>query len=742
MSIQDNSDKINVLLRDSEGRPRDGFNNQRGQYSRYVGRDDDGGVIREDAQTAPNVQQNVLHQYSSFNSIFTLAVLTVDEINNPYTLRVRSPDKIILKSGGSGSSKFKTDYDQGAGVREFFITDVEIKTTVSPNPKTKHTNAYNINFTVVEPYSLGLFIETLRTTAAAIGHKNYTAAPYCLIIDFLGYDSTGKVFNVENSRRIIPFRFVQVEFEANQAGSVYACQAVAWNEQALYGGVQTLSTDITIKGSTVQEMLQVSLQKEINSIKASRNKNKNEQEHQIDDYIINFPTKIAAQTTKNRISVSDTESDRGRVDPDQQRSQLIGTGTTVSTSVKGISYKQLKDSLNSIGSMNILVSKDQVEDVTQSNLFDQNKKVINVAQVVKDLQNRQLTFKAGTNIEHIITNVIIFSELAAKSLKNDDSAMFKDWFRINTRTFIIQDEKIFKKYGDYPKLYVYDIVEYQVHSSVFAKPNVKTNTEDFEPLIIKEYDYYYTGKNLDVLDFAIKVNFAFTAMLPMDNAKSKSRPNDKTRAEKDQVNEQDPSDGNTAENATGTGVTRAGVVRRQFNTYESISGLSDEQRLALEFNEAIIHSTAEFAIVDLTILGDPYFIADDGMGNYNSDTSEESPFLNKDGAMQATFGAVYVTLNFRTPIDVTSEGALFRDTANKGEKFIPVPSFSGVYRVNLVDNIFQNGVFKQVLNLGRVTNQEVKGPVGESALKPGTYDPVDQPDLNTFGGDVGPITNN
>jgi hypothetical protein len=67
-----------------------------------------------------------------------------------------------------------------------------------------------------------------------------------------------------------------------------------------------------------------------------------------------------------------------------------------------------------------------------------------------------------------------------------------------------------------------------------------------------------------------------------------------------------------------------------------------------------------------------------------------------------------------------------------------VPSFSGVYRVNLVDNIFQNGVFKQVINLGRITNQEVKGPVGQSALKPGTYDPADQPDLNTFGGEGGP----
>jgi hypothetical protein len=738
MSIQDNSDKINVLLRDSKGRPIDGFNNRRGQYSRYVGRDDDGGVIREDAQTAPNVQQNVLHQYSSFNSIFTLAVLTVDEINNPASLRVRSPDKIILKSGGSGGNKFKTDYDKGAGVREFFITDVEIKTTISPNPKTKHTNAYDISFTVVEPYSLGLFIETLRTTASATGHKNHTSAPYCLVIDFLGYDSTGKAFNVENSRRIIPFKFSTVNFEATQAGSMYACTAISWNEQALYAGIQTLSNDITIKGSTVQEMLQVSLQKEINAIKKSRNKDKKELQPRLDDYIINFPMKDAAQKARNGISVSKDESNQGKIDPDQQRKELLGTGTNVRTTKEGISYKQDKNSLNAIGKMKMLVGKDQVEDVTQSNLFELNKKIIDIAQVARLSKEGKLTFKAGTNIEHIITNVIIFSELAAKSLANDNSAMFKNWFRIYTRCFIIQDEEIFEKYGNYPKLYVYDVIEYQVHSSVFAKPNVKTNTEDFEPLIIKEYDYLFSGRNLDVLDFQIKIDFAFHTVLPMDNAKSKSRDNDKTRAEKDKVNTQDTSDGEAAKNSTATGVTQVGVVRRQFNTYESISGLSDEQRLALEFNESIIHSTAELAVVDLTILGDPYFIADDGMGNYNSSPSDDSPFINKDGAIQPIFGAVYVTLNFRTPIDVTSEGALFKDTANTGEKFIPVPSFSGVYRVNLVDNIFQNGVFKQVLQMTRVPNQEVKGPVGESALKPGTYDPADQPDLNTFGGEGGP----
>ena len=717
MSIIKNNDNISVQFKDAGGNTIQNFN---GRKTYKEQRDEDGGTYYVAAETSPNVQKNVLHKFSSFNTIFTLSCLTVDEINNPYSLRIKTPEKVILRNGGSSASKFPTQYDKpldgsnsGTAAREFFITDVDINTVISPNPKTKHTNAYKINFTVIEPYSLGTFIETLRTVAASCGHKNHTAAPYCLMMEFKGYDETGKIYNVEGSKRIMPIKIIQIDFDANQAGSTYACQATAWNEFALDGVIQSINTDITLKGSTVQEMLQVSLQDQLNQIKDKSNQDKDQRKHKIDDYIINFPTPEALQNRQNTITPSSDAATAGKITPNEQRKVLVGTNTDVNSTPKGLSYKQNKDSLNAIGGVKLLVSSSQVENVAQNLGYDKNSKVIDTAQIGKDLNRRKLSFKQGSNIENIITTVITFSEYAAKSL-NDNSGTFKKWFRISTRTFIIKDDDIMQKYGRNPYLFVYDVIPYDVHESSFAKPNVKTETKDIESQIVKEYDYLYTGKNLDVLDFQLKYNFAFLAILPSDQAKSKSRPDDKDKDSKDGNNSSDSTPGDTADSNTGSGTSTMGVVRRQFNLYEAISGLSDEQRLALEFNEAIIHSNADLITVNLTILGDPYYIADSGMGNYYASIKPDangkpSKFINKDGAMEGTYSGVYIAINFRTPIDYGSNGeTMFRDTAQQAERFIPVPAFSGIYKVNMVNNIFQGAVFKQELQCIRLQNQEIK----------------------------------
>ena len=717
MSINKNSDNITVQFKDAGGRVIKDFNGKKVIYKEE--RDDDGGVRYVTTEVGPNIKKNELHKFSSFNTIFTLACLTIDEINNPYNLRVKTPNKVILRNGGSSKSKFVTQYDRpleggSAAAREFFISDVEIQTVVAPNPKTKHTNAYKINFTVVEPYSLGTFIETLRSVAAASGHKNHTVAPYCLTLEFKGYDQSGKEYSVEQTKRVIPMKIVQIEFEASQSGSIYNCQATGWSEQALDGAIQTIQTEVKIKGKTVQEMLQVSLQEQLNQIKRKRNKEEELVKHQIDDYIINFPTKEALQSRKNNITTSGDQDNKGKMTADEQRKALVGTNTTVKSDANGISYKQTNDSLNDIGKFKILVNESQIKDMTDKLVYDSKKKIEITSQVAKELKSYTLNFKAGTNIENMITNVIIFSEYAAKSLKDSSGKSEIDWFKIVTRTFIIQDEEILKKYGRYPYLYVYDVIQYPVHESVFAKPNTKTDVANFETQLVKEYDYYYTGKNTDILDFQLKYNMAFLTVLPADAAKSKSREDDKTRAEKDGTNSLDEQSGDTADSNTGSGTTITGVVRRQFNQYEVIDGLSDEQRLALEFNEAVINSNADLVQINLSILGDPYYIADSGSGNYYANVTEDptgkpSKFVNKDGAMEGTFSGVYIAINFRTPIDYNSNGQMMmRDTASQAERFIPVPAFSGIYRVNMVTHTFQGGLFKQELQCNRLANQEIK----------------------------------
>ena len=100
-------------------------------------------------------------------------------------------------------------------------------------------------------------------------------------------------------------------------------------------------------------------------------------------------------------------------------------------------------------------------------------------------------------------------------------------------------------------------------------------------------------------------------------------------------------------------------------------------------------------------MGDPYYIADSGMGNYNAELDPASINLTKDGTIEYQRSEVDITLNFRTPIDTGENWMEFPGLGTK-----PVGAFSGVYRVMLVENDFSDGKFTQRLKCIRRKNQD------------------------------------
>ena len=70
---------------------------------------------------------NELDQFASYNTIFTLAALTDDEISNPdSTYRSKEPEITILRSGGGVDSPGGFGLEQYDGKLEYFIDDVNI----------------------------------------------------------------------------------------------------------------------------------------------------------------------------------------------------------------------------------------------------------------------------------------------------------------------------------------------------------------------------------------------------------------------------------------------------------------------------------------------------------------------------------------------------------------------------------------------------------------------------------------
>jgi len=690
----------------------------------------------------PNKVPNPLHQYNSFNCIFTLACLTLEEINFPARLRQKPPEVIILRSGGSSKSKYLTQYDldfnggssNTRNAREYFINDVSINTVIAPNQKGQ-SNISKIEFNVYEPYSMGTFVETLRQSGLKAGFKNYIEAPWCLIIEFVGHTLQNRTESVKDAlgnttKRIFPIKITNIDFTADQAGAQYQIRAVPVSDLALMGSVETLPKDFKLEGITVQEMLQISLQEELNKNRKAKNKNKKTLE-EINDIIVNFPIQEEQEKLSQRTGYQEAESGT-TFNPDAQRSAVIGTGAQIVSTPSTTSYVQSKNTLNSIGSAKINLTKQQNKKVGSE---DDNKFYDKITKLSKPASRGQipnLTFKQGSKVSEIITNVILLSDYGQRLFQPSDANGFKSWFKIVPRCFYINDEKIVEQNGTYPKLIVFDVIEHKVHESLFAKINRKTDTVNFKKFVVKEYDYIFTGKNLDVLNFEIKILASYQQQLPNDKGNSKQDPNKKTRNEGDQNADTDDSPGETAKQNVGTGkITANYFASPRRKNYEALGELTTEQRHTLEFHDMIMTGSISLTNANLELLGDPYFLADSGLGNYYASVGKdprtgEKKFINNDGSAETTFAGLYCVVNFKTPIDYASSGNMvFKSTANDLNKnFVQLDEFSGVYRLNQVDSVFQNGTFVQTLQLVRVPNQEVKGTATDTTVLSGSSEDV------------------
>jgi hypothetical protein len=244
-------------------------------------------------------QPNPLEQFASYNYIFTLGCLSDDELNFPdFTYRRRDPNVVILRSGGGPTPGSATAYDTN-GKTEYFIDDVEIETIVAGNENTRSTNATSLSFNVTEPYSMGLFLQSLQVAAkrARGPLSNYIEAPYLLTVEFKGYDDAGNFIHASNLRRMFPLKFVDIQFEVTEGGSQYAVQAIPYQEIALTDETQTSHTETQFSGATVAEMLQTGA-KSFTKILNDRQllKEDAKQVGKGDQYIIVFPnTKGSAE---------------------------------------------------------------------------------------------------------------------------------------------------------------------------------------------------------------------------------------------------------------------------------------------------------------------------------------------------------------------------------------------------------------------------------------------------------------
>ena len=700
------------------------------------------------------IQENPLSKYASYNCIFTFGALTTFEVNYPdFTYRrTGKPSNVVIRSGGAGRSHTQTLYEKQLGIRgEYFIDNVEVDTIIAPNKKTRTTNATGISFEVLEPYSMGLFLQALQVAAIRGGHKNYLQAPFLLSLEFVGWDDEGRPINIPNTRRMFPLKLSNVSFNVTEQGSKYEVEAIAWHEQAFANEVQGIKTDVNIKGASIAEILQSGPE----SLATVLNNREIEQQQagnvtQADQYVILFPKSRNTQTEQlagandsangattqsstaaNGMPARELTDERKQelyeqlsgiengeipADFDAELSKVLGIVVRRSNLGESIrEYAEKEENLNDIGKSQIAKSYlDEGRQVFGKPAFVKNEETgeFSRGNITISDDGRSLTFKQGAKVQDIIEEVVLLSEYGRQfATETPDSNGMKTWFRIEADVYTVTDSTNVDKTGSNPKVIVYRVVPYSVSTSRLAAPTqAAPGIPNLKRQAVKEYNYIYTGKNDDVINFDIQIDTAFFNAIQGDYGQltrsSVTQGANALAAPPDQP-VYGQNDGNS-QNMPATGTAGASTVNGT-NTGQRGGGAMNhpETQIARAFNDAIVNSNTDLVSANIEIWGDPYYIADSGMGNYNAPEIPGLLNINTNGSIDYQSSECDVLINFRTPIDIGRDGIM--DFPGTGTR--PVGAFSGLYQVLTVKNKFSGNQFTQELETIRRRNQPTEGSV-------------------------------
>ena len=168
--------------------------------------------------------ENILEQFASYVPLWTMACLTPQQFNDPRTYRGNPTalKNIVFASAGRFDAQRVATSN---GTPEYFVDNFTMDSQLGGTAKTGNTNVNAFTFEVFEPYSMGLFLQSLQVAAVNSGYPTYlNDCPYLLKLEFLGFKDDGSVFaGTEMLAKYFTIKITEVAFSVNEGGSKYTC---------------------------------------------------------------------------------------------------------------------------------------------------------------------------------------------------------------------------------------------------------------------------------------------------------------------------------------------------------------------------------------------------------------------------------------------------------------------------------------------------------------------------------------
>jgi|TARA_R110001592_G_scaffold6903_2_gene38128 hypothetical protein len=670
----------------------------------------------------PFLKPNVLHQYASFNTIFTLSGITEQEIRTANFLTNPVHD-IVARSGGIGDAKvqprqykdFRTTQDNALfrtlikadeiikyyeqyqdsidildRAHDLFIENVNMVSTVGPNAERNLGNFTRMEFEIHEPYSI-TFIEKVRAATAINGFLDYQDAPMLLTIEFKGFDEQGRPYTHHSTNkshtRKIPILISRVDFDVNEGGAKYQVMAVPYTDLAFDDRFKYPRCSMPIEGNSPYEWAKA-------AEKALSDQMTKEFEEQRRYYPDVYKFEIDDELRKIGLQYKNTAGSTNSAGSVSQLSEVEQLAAEVET----LAPPPRQNTMSAQASSGIAVTK-FFEDAVRNGFHYQ------------ELANDFWTTYIRSNTDY--TKESLTKEKMASVLKSKEfekilfNNQYIDWFKIKT-TVYTDTSKIDPITKMHPKTITYKAIPYKIHILKFVGPGVSIANVDWARKVHKEYNYIYTGDNVDVQSLRINYKTAYYLRNVRGDDKSDTEKGlfaPLTEAFKNVFGrERDP---------------EPLLPLRQYpssikgaNTVQTLSGESNK---AQQFYDYLTNPEVDMMRIELEILGDPTYICQD---MYVPIQEGGKAYGNKDESFDtasASFNAdrfqPIISVRYRLPDDIDeNEGTMFNGQGKKRFRDENL-FFNGLYQVNKIDTKFDNGQFLQTLHCSRFNNQQGEGAV-------------------------------
>jgi len=640
-----------------------------------------------------SAEPNVLHKFASYNTLFTLSALSTRELRNPKQFFEGKPHDIIVQSGGIGpdanrhegppseqgqrfSAQTKATLKKNKGMQDainrstlefiknndLYFKSVELTSIPGYNEKRRLTSVAYINMELVEPSGITL-IEKVKAAAANNGFIDHLDAPYMLTVEFKGFDESGSDMQIDSNftKRVIPIKLVTMDIDVTQAGSVYKIKAIPYNEFGLVNNFMYPRTSGTLTSSGLVTTFQdavADLQRILNE------QNKDEQTKGFNV----FPDQY-------NISISEDLNPGAEL----QYEVLHQAGMT--------QRKEFSGEAN-------------VSDAFTMDYIRFNPGV-SLLKLLEDLMKTHPDFEAKSFDEWV--GKIQGADSGTIGDPNSGLATHFKYFRIRTGVELTTDFDSVRQTN--AKIINIVVEPHYINAYNLAVAGVHQDNK-YKQYVAKEYNYIFTGDNVDILDLDINYKVAYFQSRLKSLEGTTGFNVDKDATDKDTSSPVNTDDKGLLPNKSETGIHQSASNR---------TGQADAR--VDQFFDAITNPLADMVVINMNILGDPawlgqsQFIPATPVNNNGSSKDNNIDFFHfqknniwnpKLKCYNYDVADAVVNLVFKTPQDFNDKTGVYQISDDQRQVF------SGLYKVVQVQHNFTDGQFTQNLTMVRYNNQDNK----------------------------------